>query len=119
MYVDGFVIPVPNDKRDAYRELARKSWAVFKELGALRQVECWADDVPDGKTTDFRRSVKAEAGETIVFAWIEYPSKEVRDEVNRKMQEDPRMEEMLKAGIPFDGKRMIFGGFRPMLDEHR
>lgn len=119
MYVDGFIVPVPKDKRDAYREMARKGWEVFKECGATRQVECWGDDVPDGKTTDFKRSVKAETGEAIVFSWIEYPSKSVRDAANEKMRNDPRMKEMMSQAMPFDGKRMIFGGFQPILDEHR
>jgi len=115
-YVDGFVIAVPNDNKDACRAGAAKAWALFKEWGATRQVECWGDDVPDGKTTDFKRAVKAEAGETVVFAWIEYPSKAVRDAVNQKMLSDPRAE-ALGENMPFDAKRMIFGGFSPLLDE--
>ena len=115
-YVDGFVLAVPNGNRDAYRACAAKAWPLFKEFGAIRHVECWGDDVPLGKTTDFRRSVKAEEGETVVFSWIEYPSKAVRDAANKKMHEDPRMAEMGKD-MPFDGKRMIFGGFAPILDE--
>ena len=115
-YVDGFVVAVPNGNRDAYRAVAAKAWPLFKEFGATRQVECWGDDVPDGTTTDFRRAVKAEAGETVVFSWIEYPSKEVRDAASKKMQSDPRMKEMFKD-MPFDGKRMIFGGFMPIFDE--
>ena len=115
-YVDGFVVPVPNGNRDAYRALAAKAWPLFKEFGAIRQVECWSDDVPDGKTTDFKRAVKAEEGEVVVFSWIEYPSKEVRDAANKKMQEDPRMKEMFQD-MPFDGKRMIYGGFAPIFDE--
>jgi uncharacterized protein YbaA (DUF1428 family) len=119
MYIDGFVIPVPQNQREAYREMARKCWDFFKECGATRQVESWGDDVPDGKTTDFKRSVNAEAGETVVFSWIEYPSKEVRDATNEKMRSDPRMKEMSRGGMPFDGKRMIFGGFQPFVDERR
>jgi len=115
-YIDGFVIPVPRENKDAYRALAAKAWPLFKEFGATRQVECWGDDVPDGKTTDFNRSVKAEDDETVVFSWIEYPSKEVRDTANKKMREDPRMKEM-GAAMPFDGKRMIFGGFVPIFDK--
>jgi len=115
-YVDGFVIPVPQGNRERYRAAAARIWPLFKEFGAIRQVECWGDDVPDGVTTDFKRAVKAEEGETVVFAWIEYPSKEVRDAASKKMQEDPRMKEMF-ADMPFDGKRMIFGGFTPIIDE--
>jgi uncharacterized protein YbaA (DUF1428 family) len=118
MYIDGFVVPVPRDKREAYQDLSRKSWGLFKEFGATRHVECWGDDLPDGKTTDFKRSVKAESGETVVFSWIEYPSKAVRDAANQKMRDDPRMKEM-GAEMPFDGKRMIYGGFTSLMDEHK
>lgn len=113
-YVDGFVLAVPLNNREAYRALAAKAAPLFKEFGATRIVECWADDVPDGKVTDFRMAVKAEEGEEVVFSWIEYPSREVRDEANKKMMADPRMKEF---EMPFDGKRMIFGGFIPLLDE--
>lgn len=116
-YVDGFVIAVPNGNRDRYRDSAAKAWPLFKEFGATRQVECWGDDVPPGTTTDFRRAVKAEEGETIVFSWIEYPSKEARDAANEKMKNDPRIGELFKD-MPFDAKRMIFGGFLPLFDEH-
>lgn len=116
-YIDGFLLAVPNDKRDAYREMAAKSWPLFKEWGAIRHVECWGDDLPDGETTDFKRSVKAEAGESVVFAWIEYPSKEVRDAANRRMSEDPRMVEWGEQMHFVDGKRMVMGGFAPILDE--
>jgi uncharacterized protein YbaA (DUF1428 family) len=116
-YVDGFLVPVPAGKREAYREMATKAWGLFKEFGATRQVECWGDDVPDGTTTDFKRAVKAEGNETIVFSWIEYPSKEVRDAVNEKMRNDPRMKAM-GENMPFDGKRMVFGGFVPIVDKN-
>jgi uncharacterized protein YbaA (DUF1428 family) len=115
-YIDGFVVPVPRDKRDAYKTSAAKAWSMMKEFGATRHVECWGDDVPDGKTTDFKRAVKAEPGETVVFSWVEYPSKAVRDEASKKMQNDPRMKEM-GENMPFDGKRMIYGGFTPIFDE--
>ena len=115
-YVDGFVLAVPRNKKDAYQQMSAKAWTVFRELGALRQVECWGDDVPEGKVTDFRGAVKATADEVVVFSWIEYPSKEVRDAANKKMMEDARMEGM--GDLPFDGQRMIFGGFAPILDEH-
>lgn len=108
-YVDGFVVAVPADKKDAYREMAAKAAPLFKEFGTLRIVECWASDVPDGKVTDFRMAVKAEENEEVVFSWIEYPSKEVRDAANQKMMSDPRMKEFGES-MPFDGKRMIYGG---------
>ena len=113
-YVDGFVIPVPTDKKQAYREAASKALAVFKEYGATRIVECWGNDVPDGKVTDFKGAVKAKPGETIVFSWIEWPSKAVRDAGNEKMKNDPRMQNM--SDMPFDAQRMIFGGFEVLLD---
>jgi len=113
-YVDGFVLAVPHANQEAYRASAAKAWVLFKEFGATRHVECWADDVPDGKLTDFKRAVQAREDETVVFSWIEYPSKEVRDEVYRRMKEDPRMKEM---DMPFDAERMIYGGFQPIFDE--
>lgn len=115
-YVDGFVVAVPADRKDAYRQLAAKAAPLFKEFGATRIVECWAEDVPDGNITDFRMAVKAEDHEEVVFSWIEYPSKAVRDAANQKIMADPRMRE-LGEEMPFDGKRMIYGGFVPILDE--
>jgi uncharacterized protein YbaA (DUF1428 family) len=115
-YTDGFVVPVPAGKRDAYREMAEKAAAVFKEYGAVRVVEGWGDDVPDGQVTDFRRAVKAEDGETIVYSWIEWPSKAVRDEAWAKVMADPRMQPDV-ANMPFDGKRMFWGGFAPIVDQ--
>ncbi|MET4577002.1 DUF1428 domain-containing protein [Ottowia thiooxydans] len=112
-YIDGFVVPVPSDKRDRYVEMCKMFYLKAKKLGALRHVECWGDDVPDGKVTDFKRAVDAKAGETVVFSWIEWPSKEVRDAANKKMMEDPDMENM---EMVFDGKRMIYGGFVPVFD---
>lgn len=115
-YVDGFVVAVPAENKEAYIAMAAKAAPLFKEFGALRVVECWADDVPDGKLTDFRRAVKAQDHEEVVFSWIEYPSKEVRDAANQKMMSDPRMKEFGES-MPFDGKRMIYGGFSPIMEE--
>lgn len=113
-YIDGFVIAVPATNKEAYREVCTRAAELFREYGATRVVECWEDDVPDGKITDFRRAVKAEPGEAVMFSWIEYPSKQVRDEANRRIMEDPRMQG--PEEMPFDGKRMIYGGFAPLLD---
>ena len=113
-YVDGFLLAVPNDKKESYRALAETAAEVFKAHGALSVVECWGDDVPDGKVTDFKRAVDAKPGETVVFSWIEWPSKEARDAGNAKIMEDPRMKP--SGDAPFDGKRMIFGGFQPIVD---
>ena len=114
-YVDGFVIPVPKSKRDAYRKLAEMAAPIYKEFGALKIVECWGHDVPDGKLTSFPMAVKKEPDETVVFSWIIWPSKAVRDAGQEKVMNDPRMQ-MPPDGIPFDGKRMIFGGFDVMLE---
>ena len=114
MYIEGFVAAVPTANKEAYRKHAESAVPLFKKLGATRMVECWGDDVQDGKVTDFKRAVKAKDDETVVFSWIEYPDKQTRDAANDKMQNDPDamagMEEM-----PFDGKRMIFSGFAPIL----
>jgi uncharacterized protein YbaA (DUF1428 family) len=114
-YVDGFVIPVPANGRQAYLDMAAKAAPIFHEHGAIRVVECWGDDVPDGKVTDFKGAVKAEEGENVVFSWIEWPSKEVRDAGMAKVMADARMHP--DGAMPFDGKRMIYGGFAPMLDQ--
>jgi len=115
-YFDGFVVPVAEANKDAYRKHASEMAPLAQEFGVGRMVEGWADDVPDGKVTDFRRSVKAEPGETVVFSWFEYPSKEVRDSTSEKFMNDPRMKEM-GAKMPFDGKRMIYGGFDAIVEE--
>jgi uncharacterized protein YbaA (DUF1428 family) len=114
-YNDGFVAAVPDANKDRYREMAAKASAVFLEYGASRVVEAWGDDVPDGKVTDFRGAVKAEEGESIVFSWIEWPSKAARDAAWPKLMEDERMQPD-HANSPFDGKRMIYGGFSPVVD---
>ncbi len=114
-YVEGFVLAVPSANKETFRSHAAEAAKLFKEFGATRVVECWGDDVPDGKLTDFRGAVKAEAGETVVFSWIEYPSKAARDVAHAKMMADPRMHAMGDK-MPFDGRRMIMGGFEPILD---
>lgn len=115
-YVEGFVLAVPEANKEIYREHAVDAFELVRDFGVERMVETWGDDVPDGKLTDFRRAVKAEPGETVVFSWFEYPSKEARDAANERMMADPRMEEMAKT-MPFDGKRMIYGGFASIMDE--
>ena len=114
-HVEGFVAAVPAANKEIYRKHAAEAAPLFKEFGATRMVECWGDDVPDGKLTDFRRAVRATEDEVVVFSWIEYPSKEARDAANERIRTDPRMKAM-GVTMPFDGKRMIFGGFAPILD---
>jgi len=114
-YIDGFIIPVPEDKVDDYRKLEEEAGKVWMKYGALSVHACIADDVPDGKVTDFKRSVKLEEGETVAFAWIVYKSREHRDEVNAKVMEDPYMKDFDMTDAPFDGKRMIYGGFREIV----
>ncbi|MEP7384397.1 MAG: DUF1428 domain-containing protein [Gemmatimonadota bacterium] len=114
-YIDGFLIPVSASNKESYREMARQAAVLFKEFGATRVVECWGDDVPDGESHDFKRAAKVEGDEVVVFSWIEYPSKSVRDAANRKMMTDPRMQ-ALGNPMPFDAKRMSVGGFAPILD---
>jgi uncharacterized protein YbaA (DUF1428 family) len=114
MYVEGFLLAVPTANKEEYRKHAESAVPLFKEFGMDRMVECWGDDVPDGKVTDFRRAVKAEPHETVVFSWCIYPDKETRDAAGQKMMSDPRMAEM--GDMPFDGKRMIYSGFAPLLD---
>ena len=114
-YVDGFLVAVPKDKLDAYRELARKAGSVWMEYGAQSYVECVADDVPDGKVTSFPLAVQKKDDEVVIFSWITYDSRETRDAVNRKVMEDPRLKADMDS-MPFDGQRMIFGGFRTIVD---
>lgn len=120
MYVQGFVIPVPESNQDAYRKVAETFWPIAKDYGALSQIECWEADVKDGTTTDFRQAVKAEAGERIVFAWMTWPDRATAEAAHEKMMADPRMAEQFGApdgsDMPFDGRRMIFGGFAPLFE---
>jgi uncharacterized protein YbaA (DUF1428 family) len=113
-YVDGFVLAVPKDKLEAYKELARLAGTVWKDHGALSYVECTADDVPYGELTSFPRAVQAKEDEIVIFAWITYESRQARDEINRKVMADPRLTGD-PSDMPFDGKRMIFGGFQSFI----
>lgn len=114
-YVDGFVAPVPTANRESYRAFADRAAAVFREHGALKVVECWGDDVPEGKLTSFPMSVKLEKGETVVFSWITWPSRQVRDAGMKKVMADPRLQPGTNP-LPFDGKRLIYGGFEMIVD---
>jgi uncharacterized protein YbaA (DUF1428 family) len=114
-YVDGFVAAVPTANREKYRMHAEKAAAVFKEHGALNVVECWGDDVPEGKVTSFPMAVKREADETVVFSWITWPSRQVRDEAWTKVMADPRLQPEANP-MPFDGKRLIYGGFETIVE---
>jgi uncharacterized protein YbaA (DUF1428 family) len=114
-YVDGFVLAVPADKKDAFREHASGLLPFFKQAGVTRVVESWGDDVPDGKVTDYKGAVKATSDEKIVYSWIEWPSKQARDAAWPKIMQDGRMKPD-HANMPFDGKRMIYGGFTPIVD---
>jgi uncharacterized protein YbaA (DUF1428 family) len=117
-YIDGFVIAVPKTNKQKFIDHANLGDSVFMDLGATRILECWGDDVPDGKLTDFRRAVKATDEEAVVFSWIEWPDKATRDAAMGKMEDlmknDPRMSPE-KNPMPFDGKRMIYGGFSPVV----
>ena len=116
-YVDGYVVPVPKRKVDAYRAIARKAGKIWREHGALEYVEAVADDVKPGKRTSFPRSVKLKKDETVIFAFIVYKSRAQRDRVNAKVMKDPRMNAMgTMKDMPFDGKRMFWGGFRTLVD---
>jgi len=115
-YVDGFIAPVPNDKREEYRAMAEKAAAVFMDHGAVRDLEAWAVDVPYGEVTSFPRSVEAEDGESVVFSFVEWPDEQTRNEGWAKLMEDERMKDMQ---MPFDGKRMFYGGFTPIVAKGR
>ena len=112
-YVSGFLIPVKTENKDRYIASAKASWPLFKEYGATEQIETWGDNVPDGETTSFPMAVKLEPGEVVVFSWLRWPDKATADEGFKKMMEDPRMEGM---DMPFDGKRMMWGGFEVIFE---
>lgn len=114
-YVDGFVAAVPVANKEKYVEHAREAATVFKEHGALQMVECWGDDVPDGVVTSFPMAVKREPDEAVVFSWIHWPSREARDQGMKKVMVDPRLQPD-RNPMPFDGKRLIYGGFEVLLD---
>jgi uncharacterized protein YbaA (DUF1428 family) len=115
-YLDGFVAAVPVASKEAYLKHAAHAAVVFKEYGALSVVESWGDDVPEGKLTSFPLAVKCEEGEVVVFSWIQWPSKAVRDSAWEKVMVDPRMDPA-NAPMPFDGKRMIYGGFQIIMEK--
>ena len=116
-YVDGFVVAVPKKKVDAYRRMARKAGKIWREHGALEFRECIADDVKKGKVTSFPQAVKLKPNETVAFSWIVYKSRAHRDRVNAKVMKDPRLLKMMDTkDIPFDGKRLIYGGFKVLVE---
>ncbi len=115
-YIDGFVLPVPKKNIEAYRKLSRKAGKIWREHGALEYRECIADDVSPGKTTSFPQSVKLKPNEVVWFSFIVYKSRRHRDQVNKKVMADPRIEQMGPDDVPFDSKRMIYGGFKVAVD---
>ncbi len=115
-YFEGFIVPVPKANKDAYRKHASEGAPLFQEFGVTRMVEAWGDDIADGKVTDFRKAVNATDDEDVVFSWFEYPDKAARDSATDKFMSDPRMKDM-GANMPFDGKRMIIGGFDAIVEE--
>jgi len=116
-YVDGFVLPVPKKNVAAYKRLAQKAGKVWRDHGALDYIECIADDVKPGKQTSFPQSVKLKPGETVVFSYIVYKSRAHRDRVNAKVMKDPRLANMMDPkAMPFDAKRMIYGGFKTLIE---
>ncbi|MDB5776931.1 MAG: signal recognition particle [Herbaspirillum sp.] len=114
-YIDGFVAAVPTANREAYIKHAEWAASLFKEQGALKTVECWGNDVPEGKVTSFTMAVQRKDDETVVFSWIVWPSRQVRDEAWKVMTADPRMRPDANA-MPFDGKRLIYGGFETIVE---
>lgn len=115
-YVDGFVVAVPTANIEIYKQHALAAAAVFKKHGALKLVECWGDDVPEGEVTSFPMAVKCQEDETVVFSWIIWPTRKIRDEGMPKVMSDPRLQPGTNP-MPFDGKRMIYGGFDVIVDE--
>jgi len=116
-YIDGFVLPVPKKNLAAYLKMSRKAGKIWREYGALQYVECVGDDVKPGKHTSFPQSVKLKAGETVVFSWIVYKSRAQRDRINDKVMKDPRLAPMMDPkAMPFDGKRMFWGGFKTIVE---
>jgi uncharacterized protein YbaA (DUF1428 family) len=115
-YFEGFIVPVPDNNKEAYTKHGSSLTASLRECGVQRQLEAWGADIPEGQATDFRKAVDARPGENVVFAWFEYPNRQVRDAANQKMMSDPNMEAMSRD-IPFDAKRMIFGGFEAIVEE--
>ncbi len=114
-YIDGFVVAVPSQNKEGYLKHAKLAGDIFKEYGALKIIEAWGDDVPDGEVTSFIKAVQAKEDETVVFSIAFWPSKAIRDEAWSKIMEDPRMQDEENA-MPFDGKRLIYGGFEPILE---
>lgn len=112
-YVDGFVVAVPNENREHYLEYAKLAADIFKENGALAVAECWGDSVPNGEHTSFPMAVKCNDNETVVLSWIIWPSKDIRETAWTKLMKDPRFDPTTNP-MPFDGKRMIYGGFEPL-----
>jgi uncharacterized protein YbaA (DUF1428 family) len=116
-YVDGFVVPVPKKNVEAYRRMGRKAGKIWKEHGALEYIECIADDVKPGKHTSFPQSVKLKPDEVVMFSWIVYKSRAHRDRVNKKVMADPRLADMMDPkAMPFDSKRMFYGGFKTLVE---
>ena len=112
-YITGFLTPVKTENKDRYIESARKAWPAFQKYGALEHVECWGEDVPDGTHTSFPMAVKLEEGEVVVFAWLRWPDRAAADKCWEQMQNDPAFSDM---DMPFDGQRMMWGGFAPVFE---
>lgn len=115
-YVEGFLLAIPESNKSKYLKMAEEVAQIFKKHGALRVVECWGQDIPDGKLTDFKRSVKLESGENVVFSWVMWPDKKTRDEGSKKVHDD--VVKMEQKEMPFDGKRMVWGGFEILYDSN-